>query len=262
MSGLRERVVQVSGGPCRIWEKGEGETLGVLHGLGGCPVWTPFLDELAKTRRVVVPSLPGFAGAGEQHRRIDGQLMWIASTLDLIEEAGLAGADLAAASVGGMLAADAVALAPGLVRRLVLTAPYGLYDNDDPTADVFSTTPEEATLLQTTQPEAFAKAFEGPADPEENAEFQLRQYRASEAAARILWPFGEQGLASRLHRIRVPVLLLWGDQDRIVPQSYAKRFVAGLAGPSETHIVTGAGHQVWIDDPLASAQAIEKFLTD
>ncbi len=260
MSAPTERTVQVSGGPCRIWEKGDGEPIGVFHGLGGCPVWTPFLEELSQSRRVVVPSVPGFPGAGEQHRQLDGQLMWIASILDLIEEAGLAGADLAAASIGGMLVADAVALAPGLVRRLVLTSPFGLYDNDDPTTNIFATTAEEAILLQTSRPERFAAAFDAPEDPEAGAEFQLRQYRASEAAARIFWPFGERGLATRLHRIRVPVLLLWGADDRIVPPSYAKRFESGLGGSSETQLVPGAGHQLWIDDPAASAQAIQKFL--
>jgi pimeloyl-ACP methyl ester carboxylesterase len=260
MSELSERVVRVAGGPCRIWEKGRGETLGVLHGLGGCPHWTPFLEELSRTRRVVVPSLPGFPGAGDHHRDIDGHLMWISATLDLLEAAGLAGADLAAASVAGMLAADAAALAPGLVRRLVLTASYGLYDNDDPTANVFANTNDEQIALQTSQPDRYAEAFAPPEDPEASAEFQLLQYRASEAAARVLWPFGERGLAARLHRIRVPVLLLWGAEDRIVPPSYAKRFASGLGGPAETHIVPGAGHQVWIDDPTASAQAIEKFL--
>lgn len=263
MSGLAERVVQVSGGPCRIWEKGpsDGEPLGVLHGLGGCPRWTPFLEELSRTRRVVVPSLPGFPGAGEQHRTLDGHLMWIASTLDLLEAAGLAGADLAAASVGGMLAADVAALSPGLVRRLVLAAPFGLYDNQEPTANVFANTNDEAIALQTHHPERFAEAFEPPEDPEESAEFQLLQYRASEAAARILWPFGERGLATRLHRIRLPVLLLWGAEDRIVPPSYAKRLASGLAGPVETHIVPGAGHQVWIDEPTAAAAAIQAFLS-
>jgi pimeloyl-ACP methyl ester carboxylesterase len=260
MSDLAERVVQVSGGPCRIWEKGDGELLGVFHGLGGCPRWTPFLEQLSRTRRVVVPSLPGFAGAGDQHRQIDGHLMWISSTLDLIEAAGLAGADIAAASVAGMLVADAVALAPGLVRRLVLAAPYGLYDNDDPTANVFATTSEEAVELQTSHPDRYAEAFGPPEDPEQSAEFQLLQYRASEAAARIVWPFGERGLATRLHRIRVPVLLLWGAEDRIVQSSYAKRFASGLAGPVETYMVPGAGHQVWVDDPDASAQAVRNFL--
>ena len=262
MSGPAERVVQIAGGPCRIWEKGEGEILGVLHGLGGCPHWTPFLEELSQTRRVVVPSLPGFPGSGNQHRQIDGHLMWISSTLDLIEAAGLSGADLAAASVAGMLVADAVALAPGLARRLELSGSFGLYDNDDPTANVFATTSDEATQLQTNQPDLYAAAFEPPEDPEESAEFQLLLYRASEAAARILWPFGDRGLVHRLHRIRVPVLLLWGAEDLIVQPSYAKRFASGLAGPVETHAVPGAGHQVWIDAPTAAAQVVLNFLAD
>ena len=91
MSAPRERLVQVAGGECRIWEKGEGEPLGVLPGLGGLPRWAPFLDALAQERRVIVPSLPGFPGSGDQHRMLDGHLDWIAATLDLLEAAELSG---------------------------------------------------------------------------------------------------------------------------------------------------------------------------
>jgi len=260
MSAPRERFVQVAGGACRIWEKGEGEPLGVVPGLGGCPRWTPFLDALAEQRRVVVTSLPGFSGSDDQHRLLDGHLDWVAATLDLLEAAELAGADLVAASVGAMLAAEVAALAPGFVRRLVLTSPYGLYDNDAPGENVFSALPSEVVSIQTEQPAKYEQAFEAPEDPEESAEWQLRQYRASEAAARIVWPFGERGLAKRLHRIRIPVLLLWGEKDRIQPPAYAKLFASGLAGPVETKIVPGAGHQLWIDEPEAAARAVRSFL--
>ena len=216
MSSPSERTVEVAGGPCRIWEKGDGPLLGVLPGLGGAPRWSPFFEELSQHRRVVVLSLPGFPGAGDQHRDIDGHLMWVSTTMDLLEAAGLAGADLAAASVAGMLAADVAALAPGMVQRLVLSGSFGLYDNDDPTANVFATTSEEAVELQTARPDRYAEAFAPPDDAEESAEFQILQYRAAEAAARIFWPFGERGLAARLHRVRCPVLLLWGAEDQIV----------------------------------------------
>lgn len=261
MSGPRERSVRIAGDVCRIWEKGSGEPLGVLPGLGGCPRWTPFLDMLAEGRRVVVPSLPGFPGSGEQHHRLDGHLDWIAAALDLLEAAELSGADLVSASVGSMLAAEVAALAPGFVRRLVLTGPYGLFDVDAPGENVFAVLPEEALAIQSEQPARYQAAFDPPENPEASAEWQLRQYRASEAAARILWPFGERGLSKRLHRIRIPVLLLWGGEDRLVPPSYAKRFASGLAGPVETKIVPNAGHQVWIDEPDASAAAIRDFLS-
>src|ERR1700676_4385115 len=89
MRGVKERTVQVAGGSCRIWEKGAGAPLGVFFGLSGCPRWSPFLDILAQSRRVVVPSLPGFQGSDTQHRSLDGHLDWITVTLDLMEQAGL-----------------------------------------------------------------------------------------------------------------------------------------------------------------------------
>ena len=50
----------MNGFPCRVWTKGSGPKLGWLAGFGGLPRWIPFLDELAKTRTVIAPSLPGF----------------------------------------------------------------------------------------------------------------------------------------------------------------------------------------------------------
>ncbi len=260
MSALHERSVAIAGGACRIWEKGAGAPLGWLSGLGGAPRWPAACESLSESRRVIVPSLPGFPGADDQHHRLDGHLDWLATTLDLLEEAGLAGADLVASSVAAMLAADVAAFAPGFVRRLVLIAPLGLYDAREPVADVFATTPLEAIALQSTQPERFRAVFEAPAAAGDPAEWQILLYRAAEAAARIAWPFGERGLAKRLHRIRVPVLLLWGEHDRVVPASYAKRFAQGLAGATETRVIPGAGHQVAIDAPEETAAAIAEFL--
>ena len=116
MSEPAERAVTVNGEPCRVWEKGNGSPVYYLAGLAGLPRWTPFLDRLAERHRVVAPSVPGFPGAAG-HDRLDSLLDWIAAALDLLEGAGLAGGDLIGASIGGALAAEAVAMAPGLVRR-------------------------------------------------------------------------------------------------------------------------------------------------
>ena len=88
--GLTERTVRVQGEDVRVWEKGQGEPLGYFAGLGGLLEWTPFLDELAKRRRVIVPSLPGFPGGGQLHRKLDGLADWVICTLDILEAAGLA----------------------------------------------------------------------------------------------------------------------------------------------------------------------------
>jgi pimeloyl-ACP methyl ester carboxylesterase len=260
MSRILERTVYVAGGPCRVWEKGEGAPLGIVFGLGGCPRWSTFLELLAEKRHVIVPSLPGFQGAGTQYRQLDGHLDWIAATLDLLEAANLQASDLVAFSVAGMLCAEVAALSPGFIKRLALCDPYGIFDTQNPGADVFALMPQDAIAAQTTNPARYKELFDAP-EGDEEVESKIALFRANEAAARIIWPFGDRGLEKRLARIRIPTLLLWGDQDRIVPPSYIDRFAAGIAGPTESHVISDAGHQSWMDQPERCAESILAFLT-
>ena len=104
--------------------------------------------------------------------------------------------------------------------------------------------------------EAFLAAPEG----EDEFEWSLMLTRANEAAARLLWPTGDLGLAKRLHRIRVPTLLVWGAADRVLPPSYAKRFAASLGGWTEVREIEGAGHVAELDRPDEVAAAVVRFL--
>ncbi len=260
MSPITETTVEVASGPCRIWEKGNGEPLGVLFGLGGCPRWSPFLDRLAEQRRVIVPSLPGFQGSGTQHRNLDGHLDWITATLDLLEAGGLTGADIVGNSVAGMLCAEVAALVPGFVRRLVLCDSYGIFDVQDPGGDVFALMPDDSVALQTDDLAKYKELFDAR-DDDDQVEWKISLFRANEAAARIIWPFGDRGLEKRLHRLRMPTLLLWGANDRVVPPSYMKRFAAQIPGPVKTKVIANAGHLLWLDQPERSAGAILRFLS-
>jgi pimeloyl-ACP methyl ester carboxylesterase len=258
VSAPSERTVRVNGLPCRVWEKGSGEPLGVLAGLGGLPRWSPFLDRLAARRRVIVPSLPGFPGA-EGHDRLDTLADWIAATLDLLEGAGLEGADLVGCSVGGTLAAEAAIFSRRLVRRLVLMAPFGLFDPAAPPADPWAMRPGPPRHLACDLARV-AERF-APLPDVEAVEWQVMVVRSNEAAARLLWPTSDTGLARRLHRIAVPTLLVWGAEDRLLASSYAKLFAARISGPSETRVIAGAGHLAELDAPDACAEAVSEFLS-
>ena len=258
MSGPEERSVEINGFACRVWEKGIGEPLGVLPGIGGAPRWTPFMEALSETRRVVVPSLPGFPGA-LGHDILDSHLDWMIVAHELLVGAGLDGADLVGISVGGAVAADAAAIWPALVQRLVLISPYGLFDEDDPGIDPFAVRPPDIGQCLSANADAYGAVF-GVPENRDRVEWLVTQSRAQEAAARILWPLGDTRLARRLHRVRVPTLLLWGDRDRVVPQSYADKFVAGIGGETRIETISDAGHLADIDQPAAASAAVREFL--
>lgn len=252
------RVVTAGRLECRVWEKGAGEPLGFLGGLYGLPRWTPFLDRLAEVRRVVAPSLPGFPGA-RGHGALDDIADWVTATLDVLEASGLEGADLVGASLGATLAVEAAAFARAAVRRLVLVAPFGLFDPGEPVADPWAREPRELSQLLSTRPERLEAALSRPdgADP---ADWETALRHSDEAAARLLRPFGDRGLAKRLHRVRAPTLLVWGAEDRVVPPSYAKRFASGIGGWVEIREIAEAGHVAELDQPDRVAEAILRFL--
>jgi len=247
-------TVEVNGFPCRVWTKGSGPKLGFLAGLGGLPRWLPFLDRLAEKRTVIAPSLPGYPGA-TGHTELDTHLDWVLAVRQLIEKSGLAGADLLGASVGGAFAAEMAAIFPGHVRKLALIAPFGLFDEKEPATDPWAQRAPDVPGLLCADPaiwEALKAVPEGHNDPE----WPIEQTRASEAAARIFWPLGNTKLEKRLPLIEAPTLLLWGEQDRIMPRSYADKFARGISGKTEIKTIPGAGHLAELDQPDAVAAAI------
>jgi pimeloyl-ACP methyl ester carboxylesterase len=260
MTGARTTTIQLDGEASTVLEKGSGEPVVYLAGLRGLPRWLPFLDRLADTRRVVVLNLPGFpGGAPTVFRTLDDHLDWLAATLDLFDAAGLRGVDVVASSVGGMLAADVAALSPGYVRRLVLIAPFGLYDTEDPGPDYFAELEDRQPALLVADPHKLAEVT-APPDGVDPLDTKIDAMRALEAAARLTWPFGDRHIKRRLHRVTQPTLVVWGDQDRILPPSYAQRWASGIGARAEVVLVPGAGHECVIDEPEVSAKHVLSFL--
>jgi pimeloyl-ACP methyl ester carboxylesterase len=255
---LSKRTLRIRGEKVRVFEKGRGRPLGVLSGLFGFPAWTPFLEALSQKRRVIVPSLPGHPGGGD-FRKLDELADWVIATQELLEAARVAGADLVGLGPGGTLAAEVAAFSPALVKRLVLVAPFGLFDEREPVADFWAKRGSELPGTFSAKPAEFAAQVLAQPPGADPIEFQVQQVRSLEAAARLLWPFGDRGLAKRLHRIRAATLLVWGSEDRIVPASYAKRFAAGIAGRTRIRSLAGAGHRADFDAPEALARAVLDF---
>ena len=252
-------TIEVNGFPTRVWRKGAGPKIGFLAGYGGLPRWIPFLDQLAQSRTVIVPSLPGFPGGDRGHSVLDSHLDWLLAVRDILDQAGLSGADLAGSSVGASLAAEVAALWPATVGKLVLIAPFGLFDEKNPPTDPWAQRGDAVPGLMCADPEIW-KALKAPPVGENSVEWPIEQVRANEAAARIFWPLGNTRIEKRLRLIKASTLLLWGQDDKIMPPAYAEAFAKGIAGPTKTRIVAGAGHLAELDKPAEVAREVMGFL--
>ncbi|MBO0763689.1 MAG: alpha/beta fold hydrolase [Hyphomicrobiaceae bacterium] len=259
MSEPATLTIDINGFATRVWRKGSGPPMGFLAGYGGLPKWIPFLDRLAEQRTVIVPSLPGFPGGDRGHTVLDTHLDWVLAVRDLVDKAGLAGADLIGSSVGGSFAAEVAAIWPDKVRRLALIAPFGLYDASNPAADPWAQRADELAALMTARPETYKALKEVPAGAN-SVEWPIEQTRAAEAAARIFWPLGNTRLERRLPLIKAPTLLLWGEQDHLLPRSYADAIAAAIGGETEVRIIPGAAHLAELDRPDEVAAVILGFL--
>jgi len=259
MTRPTERHVDAGGLSCRIWEAGSGPS---LYWLAPPPLlhrWTAIHDALAAKFRLVVCSLPGFTGNERNHVGLDSQLDWCVAAQDLLIAAGFQPGDtLMGSSTAGALAADVAAIWPDFVGRLILVAPHGMFEQDDPTRDIFALHPRDAASLMSTRPEIYQAQIAKP-DDVEPVDWQIITARANEAAARYLWPLGNTRVARRLPRAKAPALLIWGGDDAIVPPSYAERFRDALGGEATIARIDDAGHMVEIDQPAAVADQVARF---
>ena len=259
-SDVETLTIEVNGTPTRVWRKGSGPKLGFLAGFGGLPRWIPFLDHLAQSRTVIVPSLPGFPGGGRGHAVLDSHLDWVLAVRETLAQADLLGADLAASSVGACLAAEAAAVWQDSVHRLALIAPFGLFDDAEPPADPWAQTAANLPALLCAKPDLWKALKAAPEGINSAIDWPVEQTRASEAAARLLWPLGNTQLGKRLPRVTAPTLLLWGAHDRVMPRSYADRFAAAIAGETRIEVIADAGHLAELDQPYDTAAAILAFM--
>ena len=260
-----ERQLTVNGHAVRVMEGGVNPAappVVFFAGVGGLPGWVPFLDHLAETRRVLVPSLPGFPGA-PAFRHLDSPLDWIVHAVETLEGLEEAPVDLVGSSVGGALAAEVAALAGGLVNRLVLIAPFGCFDPDAPGADIWAQPPSPDAIpnLVCENAENWNAAWAMPEDADP-LDWQVMRTRAMEAAARLLFPFGDTGVLARLHRVTQPTLLLRGANDRVLPAASNQRFADAITGPVRSATIDGAGHLPELDAPEVLARRINAFLID
>jgi pimeloyl-ACP methyl ester carboxylesterase len=221
---------------------------GTWHGWGFSEPWTA-------THRVLIPYHPGYGlsddldGLSEVH---DLVLHYV----ELFDQLGLtADVDLVGLSLGGLLAARFAIEQTHRLRRLVLVCPGGLRVPDVQADDLFRIPPDEilgrlAHRMETLLPHL-------PEDPHD-VDFTVDRYRELRTTALMLWdhPF-DRVIPRWLRRVDIPTLIVWGDNDRLLPVELAPAWAALL--PDVTvKTFPEAGHLV-LDESPEAAEAVAEF---
>jgi len=256
-SGM-SRSITVAGVSLELEERGEGPPLLFLHPGEGLEPRRPWLDHLAQRFRVIAPHHPGWGNSALPD--------WLSTVddlaylyLDLAKPLALENAVLVGACFGGWIAAEMAVRDTRHFARLVLADPFGIKVGgvtDRDIADMHALPRDEYARL------AWADPANGTRDMTQLPETELAGIaRGREAFARFGWkPYMHNPHLRRwLHRIDIPTLLLWGEQDGIVRPSYGEAWRAAIPG-AQMVVIPNAGHFPHWEQPQGFADRIARFV--
>jgi pimeloyl-ACP methyl ester carboxylesterase len=236
-----ERFVEVDGFRIRFMEAGEGPVLIHLHGAGGLHL-TPAHALLSHGRRVIAFEMPGFGDSAENTRSVG--MAALASTMaDAVRALGIEVFDLMGSSFGGKVALWLAVQHPERVRALVLEGPaairpVGMRPPSGTAAELFGH-PERMDPL-----------------PALDAAVAAKQRTL---VGRLRGPDRDAALEDRMRGLVVPVLVVFGTLDRVMPPEMGRHYKALLPN-CQLVFVYDAGHLIGAERPEAFAEVVGDFL--
>jgi pimeloyl-ACP methyl ester carboxylesterase len=238
-------------------ERGSGSPVLFLHAENGIEPALAAIDELAKSAHVIAPTHPGFGRSelAAGMRTVEDLSYFY---LDLLDQLDLADLTVVGVSLGAWIAAEIAVKSTARMARLVMANAVGVKVGDRETrdiADIFAITDQEYLEIAYCDPEAGRRDFKALPDAEVQA-----AARAREATARFAWSpyFHNPRLKSRLHRIQIPTLFLWGDHDRMLSEAYGRAFCAMIPG-ARFEPIAHAGHFPDQEQPKIFAERVLAF---
>lgn len=247
----------VNGARIELIERGAGRPLLFLHAENGIEPSAAVIDELAKNARVIAPTHPGFGRSElpKGMRSVDDMSYFY---LDLLDQLDLRDLTVVGVSLGAWIAAEIAVKSTARMARLVMANAVGVKVADRETRDVtdiFALTEKEYLEVLYCDPAVGRRDYKALPDAEVFA-----ASRAREATARLAWNpfFHNPRLKSRLHRIRIPTLFLWGTHDRMLSEAYGRAYCAMIPG-ARFEMIDRAGHFPDQEQPKVFAEKVMAF---
>lgn len=279
MNTLEHSTITLHGRSVSFVTAGSGPVLLLIHGMAGTlENWREVIEPLAQHHTVVAPDLPGHGGSAPGAG--DYSLGALAAGLrDLLLALGHERATLVGHSLGGGVAMQFSYQFPEATERLILVSSGGLGPEVSPilraaalpgagafigvTAGLGSTVGTTigrglAAVGLRPSPDVaeVARGYASLVDPQRRAAFL--------ATLRGVIDLGGQRVqaADRLYLAEeVPVLIIWGERDPIIPVAHGRSAHEAIPG-SHLEVFEGVGHLPQLESPARFVSVVERFIVD
>lgn len=257
-AGSRE-VVKLHDARIHVERRGKGKPVVLLQSEEAYEAGLPLIDELAKTREVIIPWAPGYGKSTlpESVTSID-DISYL--YLDLLDHYKLTGVSVIGFSVGGWIAAEMATKNCSRINRLVLVDPVGVKIGgplDRDIQDIYFLPPDKVAALKFHDPSN--DPLHDMAVLSDKQATAVAQHR--ETTAKLCWEpyFHNPSLKHRLHRVQAKTLVLWGANDRLVTPKYGRAYAKRI--PDAKFVaIPKAGHYPHIEQQDAFLKEVRAFL--
>jgi pimeloyl-ACP methyl ester carboxylesterase len=243
LTGVKNREVMVGGHRMHYQVEGpeDGPAVVLVHGLGGrAEDWRDLAPYIAKAGfRVYLPDLVGY-GRSEKPTDFSYSVGDEAGVVTgFMDALGLKQVDLGGWSMGGAIVQHVAAAHPERVRRLMLFDSAGLFVL--PTWDMRLFTPGSAAeidqlddLLMPNPPKVPSFVARDILRVSNNRAWIIHRALATMVT-------GQDATDKLLPQLKMPVLIIWGGEDKITPISLGET-MHGMLPQSEFDVIPGCGH--------------------
>ncbi|UVS69416.1 alpha/beta fold hydrolase [Nitrososphaera viennensis] len=262
---MPQRMTKVNGLATRYLDYGSpakgAKDLVLLHGLGASlERWLLVAPTLSKYFRVIVPDIVGFGYSDKP--TVEYTMDFFTDFFDkFLQNLGIEKPHIVGSSFGGHLAAEYAIRNRRKIDKLALASPAGVMRTSTPILDQYIM----AALYPTYENalKAFRDMAHDPSIVDEGTvtDFVRRMNLPNAKYAFMSTLLGMRyspPLRGRLSSVIAPTLVIWGDEDRMIPVQYAKEFRE--VPNNELVVIKDCGHTPYIEKPKTFNRIVLKFL--
>jgi len=256
------KTTEIDGSKIRYLEEGTSKnTLILLHGLGASAErWEDVIPLFAKKFRVIVPDLIGFGYSDKP--TIDYTTDYFAEFMSkFVEKVGIKEMNIIGSSLGGQIAAEFIINQNVDVKKLVLVSPSGVMKHSTPALNTYISAalyPNTDSALNAFQVMSGSKKIDEKIVSGFIERMQLPNAKMAFMST-LLGLSNSKVITEKLQLITIPTLIVWGENDPVIPIEYAQSFISGI-NDCRFYKMLGCGHTPYAEEPDTFFQIVSDFL--